>query len=348
MRLPNSFGTCYKLKGNRRKPWIARAFVRRDEKGQSIYETIDYFETKKEGIDAISLRRHNPVTPKADMTLLEVYDEWSAKKYKADKKKRSISKATENNYRAAWLYLKRHEKEKFRDLRTGHWQDIIDECEEKELSNSTMQKIRTVAVMLYDYAIQNDVIDKNYAKFIELPREEKGKKERFADLEVKKIEKGAKNIPWVDTILILIYTGMRISEMLGLTRFNVDIDKKLITGGIKTDAGRDRIIPIHSKIFPYIQKWHEKKGDALICDDDGKRLSAKKYRENMYYPALEKIEVRKLTPHKCRHTFGSLMAEAGVETIFIQQLIGHSDYSFTANEYTHPAIESLREAINKI
>ena len=346
MKLPNSFGTCYRLPGTRRKPWIAREFKGRDEKGMSIYKTIGYFESLQDGMDAISLRRHNPITPKADMTLAEVYKEWSTKKYKPDKKKKSISKATENNYRAAWKYIQRHEKELFRELRTGYWQDIIDECEEKDLSHSTMHKIRTLVVMLYDYAMLNDVVDKNYAKSIELPREEKGKKERFTDPEVKKIEKAAeKKAPWADTVLIMIYSGMRISEMLGLTRFNVDLKNELITGGIKTDAGKDRIIPIHPKILPYIKTWYAKEGETLICSDAGKKLTAKKYREDMYYPALEAAEVRKLTPHKCRHTFGSMAAEKGIETVFIQQMIGHADYAFTANEYTHPDVEALKKAI---
>lgn len=59
-------------------------------------------------------------------------------------------------------------------------------------------------------------------------------------------------------------------------------------------------------------------------------------------------EVRKLTPHACRHTFGSLMVEAGVDTIHIQKIIDNADYSTTANTYTHLEVKSLREAISKI
>lgn len=349
MRLPNGFGTCYKLPGNRRKPWIARVFKARDNNGRSNYETVGYFETKKDGIEAITLRKHNPITPKAAMTLLELYTEWSDKKYKTGKKKKGISKATEDNYRAAWRYAQRYEKEKFAELRTGHWQDIIDECEENDMSRSHMRKIKTLATQLYDYAIQNDVISKNYAKYIELPREEKTKKERFTDPEVLQLEKAAANVPWVDTVLIMIKTGMRIGEMLGLTRFNIDLEQELITGGgIKTDAGKDRVIPIHPDVLPYIKKWYARGGEALICDENGKRLATKKYREEMYYPALEAAKVRKLTPHKCRHTFCSRAAERGIDTKHIQQLSGHSDYAFTANEYTHLEIETLRKAIRKI
>lgn len=355
MRNPNSHGTVYKLKGRRRNPWIARVTTgwtttiakKGKRAGQEVrkqlYQTIGYFETKQEGMDALTMHRISPVSAKTNITLSELYEEWSEGKYK------NISKSTENNYRAAWKYLKKLENAKFKEIRSSHWQSIIDTCKEQDLSQSTIEKIRTLAVLLNTYAIKNDIINKNYASMVDMPKFEKAKKERFTDPEVKKIEKAAeKKIPWVDTVLILIYTGMRISELLGLTRFNVDLKRNLITGGIKTDAGKDRIIPIHPKILPYIQKWYDKGGDSLICDDDGKKLTAKKYREDYYYPALEAAKVRKLTPHKCRHTFGSLMAEAGVDTIYIQQIIGHADYAFTANEYTHPEIEALRKAINKL
>ncbi len=357
MRNPNGYGTVYKLKGRRRKPWIARITVgwtttiatKGKNEGKEVakqnYQTIGFFKTKQEGMDALALHRITPVSPKADITLKEVYEEWSKKKYNRQK----ISKSTENNYRAAWKYIQKLEKAKFKDLRTNHWQDIIDECEKNGLGSSTIKKIKTVAGMLNEYAMINDIVSKNYAEFIEINRTEKVEKNRFTDLEVKAIENKAGKVPWADTILIMLYSGMRISEMLGLTKFNIDPEKKLITGGIKTDAGKNRIIPIHPKIFGYVKQWYDKNGEALICDDRSKKLSAKRYREKMYYPALEEIkDVRRLKPHACRHTFCSRLAEADVETVCIQKLAGHADYSFTANEYTHLEIEILKKAINKI
>lgn len=155
-------------------------------------------------------------------------------------------------------------------------------------------------------------------------------------------------IEWVDTILILIYTGMRISELLGLTRFNVDMNQQLITGGVKTDAGKDRIIPIHPKIEHLVKKWHDKGGNYLICNEKGGKISVSSYREDKYYPALEELGLKRLTPHSCRHTFGTLLSKAGANTKAIQDMIGHSDYALTANVYTHTDLDELRREINKI
>lgn len=349
MRNPNGHGSVYKLSGRRRRPWIARVTVgwtiTKNKKGEEVpkqlCQTIGYFETKSAGMDALALHRVSPVSPKASITLAELYKEWSNGKYQ------HISKSTENNYRAAWKYIQRYEKATFKDLRTSHWQSII-QCAGEGLSRSTLKKIKTVAVMLYEHAMQNDIANKNYADFITLPKESKEERENFSDLDIKTMFDQASSVPWADTILIMIYSGMRISEMLELTKFNVDLEKGFITGGSKTEAGKNRIIPIHPKIFPFIKNWYEKSGESLICNENGKRMLAKYYREKKYYPALEQLEIRKLTPHACRHTFASLMARAKVDTLHIQKIIGHTDYAFTANKYTHLEIEELKKAISKI
>jgi len=211
-------------------------------------------------------------------------------------------------------------------------------------------KKKVLCVLLFNYAVENNILNKNYAEFIDVRKFkfDKTEKERFTDIEIKKLSDLAPANEWVATVLIMIYTGMRISEMLKLTKFNIDLDKKIITGGLKTDAGKNRVIPIHPKIFRYVRYWYDKNGKALICEKEGRAMSANRYRKEYYYSALEAAKVRPLTPHSCRHTFGSLMAAAGVDTVSIQRLIGHADYATTANTYTHPEIESLRNAINKL
>ena len=196
--------------------------------------------------------------------------------------------------------------------------------------------------------MKNDIIVKNYAALIELPKFEEVKKERFSDPEVKKLEDTARNDRWVSVVLIMIYTGFRISELMRLTRFNVDLERQLITGGMKTEAGKDRIIPIHPKIAEHIRTWYNRGGDRLICKDNGSKMSADYFRKNYYYQALEAAGVRRLVPHTTRHTFCSMLAEAGVDPLYIKELAGHTQYSFTADKYTHPQIGELQDAISKL
>lgn len=344
MRNPNGFGGTSKLSGKRRRPYVARITVGWelvDGKAVQKYQTIGYFEKRKDAIDALADYRKNPIPMKADITLAELYDEWSAGKYEY------ISRSTVDSYKAGWKHLSKFGKVIFKELRTAQIQKVIDACHKAGMSRSSLEKIKVVATMLYGYAMQNDIVNKNYAEFVRLPKAEKEEKQIFTDLEIAKLEK-AEGSPWVDTILILIYTGMRINELLSLTRFGVDLDKQTLTGGLKTDAGKDRVIPIHPKIFKHIKAWYDKNGDYLICNDKGKHISDKMYREKFYYPALKALEIRELNPHCCRHTFASLMRKAGADTKAIQKLIGHSKYSFTADTYTHTDIEELKNAIQKI
>ena len=339
---PNGYGTCYRLSGNRRRPWVARVTAGWAHDGRQLYQVIGYFGDEKQCRDALELHRFQPVAPKVDITWGQLYEEWSEVKY------RHIGESTASCYRAAWKYLNRFKGVRVRDIRTGHLQSVIDGCFTAKMSRSTLDKMLTVSVLMLNYAVQNDIVSKNYAEYITMPKAEKTEKQRFTDIEVKRLLDAAPNNEWVGTVLILIYTGTRISEMLRLTRFNVDLEAGIIRGGIKTDAGKNRIIPIHPKIFEYVAHWYHKNGDALICREDGRKFLPQRYREHYYYPALEAAKVSRLSPHACRHTFCTLMAEAGVDTSLIQRLAGHANYATTANTYTHPDLASLKGAIGKL
>ena len=160
-----------------------------------------------------------------------------------------------------------------------HFQGIIDGLCKAGMSRSTLEKVKVLISMLYDNAIQNDITNKNYGKFIHLPKSNKQEKEIFTDIELQTLFK-ADSDEWVMTILILNYTGLRLNELLGLTPFCVDMDNQTMTGGLKTEAGKDRTVPIHPKILKYVQYWLDKKGDFLICKNDGKRIRDSYYRKN--------------------------------------------------------------------
>ena len=356
MRNPNKFGSVYKLKDKpRRKPWVARVTTgwtthiatKGEHKGQEVpkqeYKIIGYYKNRSDALNALSDYHTSPAPPpKADITLGELYKEWSEQKFN------KLSRDTVSNYRAAWSRINVLQDSKFKELRTAHWQGLIDEYK-SSLGHSALKKMKSLASSLYSYALQNDIVSRNYAEFVELPKEEKKVKKIFSDTEIQKMFKKAADVPYLDTVLIMIYTGMRISEMLQLTAFNIDLNNEIITGGIKTEAGKDRVIPIHPKIMPYIKAWYEFGGETLICRmHDKKAMTAKYYRENYYYPALKAAEVTPLVPHSCRHTFASRMSEAGVEAVYTQRIIGHADFAFTYNEYTHPEIEEYKKAIKKL
>jgi len=341
MRYPNGYGTIYKLSGNRRKPWIAQKTVGYDADKKRVYYTIGYYKSRTEAVKALVKYNDNPIGERGDITLVDLYKEWSASKYE------KVGPKTEESYTIAWNHLKTLEKERFKDIRKSHLQKIIDGMTAKGLSKSSCHKVKVLAGLLYKYAMADDIVNKNYAELIEMPTEEKKEKKVFSDLEIKAIEKLAEINEWASTIMIMIYTGMRIGELLILTKFNVDLKEMFITGGIKTDAGKDRIIPIHPKIQKYVRHWYAKEGEFFISKD-GQPVKVKHYRDYLYYPTLAAAGTRKLTPHSTRHTFATLANRAKMDTVLLQKIIGHADYSTTANIYTHPEIQLLKAEMEKI
>jgi len=356
---PNGYGSVVYLGDRRKKPWAVR--MSKTVEGIQSYWYVDYYETKTEAEKRLAAEQISPTSPKANITFKELYEEWKETPAFTD-----ISKQTQDNYTAAYKHLAKLHSSKFINIRTSHIQSIIDNLvsEDKEgnkipLSKSTKTKVKLLCGLLYKYAMQNDICNKNYAEFVKISKEDKREKEIFTDLEIKKLEDND-NIPYVDTILILIYTGLRITELLKLTRFNIDFESMTLTGGLKTDAGKDRTVPIHPKALPYIKKWYDKGFNYLITKEKevgkkGKKeilrgipITANYYRKFIFAPLLEQLGIEKKTPHATRHTCATLLARAGADTNAIKMILGHTDYAFTADTYTHTDVEFLKNEMSKI
>lgn len=335
LKRPNGSGSVYNAGGRRRKPWRAVANVN----GQRI--PVGYFESKTDALDALALYGLKPASSKDNYTLERIYEEMSEIRF------RDISKQTYNNYQAGFKHLITLHKCRFKDIRASDYQKIIDELAVTK-SRSTLEKVKTVAVMVSTYGMENDIIDKNYGSFVKLPKAARGTKTAFSEIEVAKIEQAVGKIPFADCILIMIYSGWRINEFLGLTLESYNAAEQTLTGGLKTEAGKDRTVPIHPKISALVAAWAAKKGKRLICKGDGSKYTDKYFRENCYLPALRQIGVRELYPHECRHTFATLLHKRGVDAKTIAELMGHTDYSVDAETYIHVDNEELKKAVSTL
>jgi len=212
MKRANKTGTIYKLGGKRRNPWIARLCLGYDEDDKRIWRTIGYYRTKADATTALELARIRPLPERPNITLAEIFEEWKHGAYK------NITESSQATYEAAYKHLLPLRGYKFTELRQGHFQQIINSL---GLSYSSLHKIKVLVNQLFNYAVLNDICDKNYAKGIILPKKTQKEKEVFTDAEIKKLFDND-DIPWVDTILCLIYTGFRIQELLNITKFDVD------------------------------------------------------------------------------------------------------------------------------
>lgn len=155
--------------------------------------------------------------------------------------------------------------------------------------------------------------------------------------------------PHYQIILMLIYNGCRISELLDLKKENVNLEEQYFeVVASKTDNGIRRV-PIADKVLPFYKAWYENSQcEYLLSNTHRRHFDYSNYYECYFQPLMEQIGMAH-RPHDTRHTCITLLTEAGVEPTMIKKIVGHSGaMTLTERVYTHLRTETLLEAINKI
>jgi len=328
-RLPNNFGTVYKLSGNRRNPWIARrrtGEVYDDEKhvARPVYTTVGYYPTRKDAMEALAKAPEN-LTRKEEPTFGEVYELWKADKYGEDCLPRS--------YVPTEKHLKPILRKKMVSFRASDIESFINS---DSIPRTVKHFVRTLMNQTFDYAMRHDIIEKNYCAIAKphIDASAKAKKRVFTDSEIKKvwnIDSSEKR----DLVLILLYSGMRINECLNLTVDMVDLDDGYFRTGSKTEAGKDRIIPIHSAIRPVVEnRLKQTKGKLFHFSYETARL----YLDSEFNH----------NPHETRHTFATQAMECGMNEEARKRILGHASEGVTNKVYTHLDIEFLKLEMEKL
>jgi integrase len=179
---------------------------------------------------------------------------------------------------------------------------------------------------------------------------EKAEKEPFTRKEVEKIAAAAEYDETAMIIMIFFYTGFRINELFQLTKENVHLENDIpyFIGGMKTEAGKDRIIPIHSRILPYVKHFAQKESKYLIPNTKGGMTHYRRFKDDRYFPLLEKLGIKRRTPHCTRHTFATGLQAKDTKPEDIIRLMGHTDYKTTTENYIHQQLEQLKKSIENL
>ncbi len=323
LKRANGTGTVYKLSGRRRRPWVAA-------KNKVI---IGYYERKTDAIEALEKLSGRDLSGRYNMTFAEVFEIWKAEHYQE-----IGEKGVEGYNRAFAVFAPLHAK-KFRDLRTADFQSALDSHMKK--SHSTVSKYKQLITQMSQWAIREEICTTNFAKFVRLPENVKKGKDIFTDQEIAKLE--ADNSETAKIVLMLIYTGMRIGELFSLPL--ADYHGTYVVGGEKTEAGRNRIIPIRPegrRCFAYFAQQAD--GPLLLSGYTGQHRP-ENYRKRDYYPLLKKLGIPQKNPHCTRHTYASWARKQGMAPETLQKILGHADYSTTANIYVHTDADELIQAV---
>lgn len=342
MRLENGFGGISHLGGNRRKPYRARVTTGWSEDGKQLYKTVGYYKTRKEALAGLLEYHNNPlVFDNKSITFAEVFERWSKTKYE------DASKSSINLYNAAFMHLEPLHHIVFTNVRPDNIRACISNCDR---GMSTKKSIKVLCKQLYDWAIENDLTDKNYATFVKIKEDEKTMEKQTERLpftydEIQTLWDN-QGIEFVDTILILLYSGMRIEELLILKTENINLTERWLKTGVKTAAGKDRLIPINKSIFKLIENRYNPENEYLLMNSRGRKMQYGNYRRKKWDVIMEKLNMNHL-PHDTRHTFTSEMNKKGIPELHAKRILGHSNKDVTEH-YTHIIIQDLIKEIDKV
>lgn len=351
MRLPPGLGSVHHINDgkNRRKPYRARVlshveFNAETGKATQKYITIGYFEEEVDAIEALINYRKDPYTLEAaTCTFEDVFQMWKAKKYP------EVSMSGQRGYDAAYKNSAPLHKLKMRDIRASHMEDIMQTT---EFGHQSQVKMKSLWGQIFKYALEHDIIQKNYADFVKVRDEATGTNKTAIPKEDR--EKIWKAIDAGDLdaeiAMIYLYTGMRASELLEIKKENVDLSTRIMVGGLKTDAGKDRRIPIHKSILPFVERLMQTDGEYLVMRYDKgapEKMSYARFSQYHWIPLMERLGMKDYTLHYGRHTCATMLREAKVEEDLRKLILGHANGDIT-DRYTHHPDSMLIEAIDSI
>ncbi len=342
MRLPNGYGSVHKLSGNRRNPWRARKTSGWDESTnppKQTYITIGYFPTRQAAIKALADFNENPYDINTNTTTFaEVYDKWSTEHFE------KIVPSATRTWKAAYRYCKPLYNMRFRDIRASHLEGVIRDA---DVGSATKSRMKSLFNLMYRFALKHEIADKNYAELCDSVKRTKPQLVRVPfTSEEEQILWDNIDFPFVDMVLIEMYSGWRPQELCSLETENINLTDWTMRGGLKTESGKNRIVPIHSKILPLIKAIYTPENKYLFNDEKENRMTYEKY-----YGRFNKICTRfnlKHKPHDTRHTFITNADRCGVNDYCLKLIVGHTTNDVTKKVYTHETIKTLKNEIEKI
>ena len=346
----NGTGSVYKLPNG---TWIAVKVLRReiDEQGKSHRVTVSKsgFRTKKEALQYLpNLTQQTKQEKRKTITFKQLFDKWEPTHKK--------SKSTMDCYRAAMKHFQPVWNEPILEITVDDLQECMDDC---TAGKRTLENMKAVCGLLYKYAIPRNLASLNMGQYLVVNGAAGIGKEGLPMDTLDTLVKNVDKVPYANYIVAECYLGFRPSELLELDVSNYDRVNKTLTGGAKTEAGKNRVVTISPKIQSIIDRLTENKiAGPIFCAENGSQMPIEEYRQK-FYEALEAcgienpitevngVKRRKYTPHSCRHTFSTLMKNVQAPDKDKLALIGHTSTEMLRH-YQDVDIDGLRRITDAI
>lgn len=336
MKNPNGYGTIKKLSGLRRRPFVFMVSVNGKQKA------MGYFATKLEALAfQVDYNKSHGLHRLSKITFAELYVRWMPKHVAYT----SVSKSTINGYECAYKHCASLYDLPVADIKYSHLQTVIDNM--VGLSYASKKKVRNLLSLLFAYAREMEYTTRDFTGLIKIGKNRPvNPHHAISKRKVNQLWKMLDS-PDVDSILILIYTGMRNGELRNLLKSDINKKQKYINIRKSKTAACIRIIPIHSKIWPLIEKRLASPGAYLLSTPDGTHYTYTKL-SRVFARVMAKIHGQKHKLHDTRHTCATWLDNAEVNDNARKMILGHARHDVTNGVYTHKNLRQLRKAIEKI
>ena len=351
MRMPYGFGSVCKLSGKRSKPYVVRVTVGYEVNEKTggkkqIMETIGYVETKRQGRKMLESYHLDGRLDKKS-TFKDVF-------YLFLENEGDVSHSKKKALKCSFNLCEDIHNDIFSELRLEDLQETVDSMGK---NYTTLTKVRTLFRHMYSFAIMQDIVHKDYSESLNLKKHmikymednKHSPRDKIKEDEIEKLWTKHK-LPYYQIILILIYTGVRVSELLELRKEDVHLDQHCFDIIASKTKNGIRKVPIADKIYPFVESWYHSKPESeyLVHKEDGGKFTYRNYYDSYFKPLMLDIGMI-YSPHYCRHTFISMMVMAGVDQAMIKKIVGHNGrLSLTERIYTHFEIQSMLNSVNKI
>lgn len=340
-RLPNGFGQITEIKGRYlRKPFRAMVSVGKKPNGRPNSKILAYFPTYNEAYAALVEYNRNPYDLDQTITVKELYERWIDEAF-------TEANTTKRQYTSVWPLCEPVYDMKAQDIRVRHVKAIIDSTDVP----TAKTRIKSLFNKMLDYALEYEIVQKNYARDFRVDTVEIQTNHVAYSKQEMNILWQNTSIPLVNAILLQCYTGFRPQELCKIKLEDVNINERCITGGMKTEAGKDRIVPICDKAMKLINKlmyMSELLGcEYLVCDNAGKPMTYNKY-YHRFENIMKEIGIDGHKPHDPRKTFVTMCKDKDVDEYAIKRIVGHKIEDITESVYTDRKLDWLLEEVKKI
>lgn len=351
LRMPNGYGSIIKLSGKRRKPYAVRITTgislienNGEYRAKQSFRYLEYFEKRADAIRYLSnynaglrIAEHRAISEIP--TFAEIYEKVIAER---ENSKKGLKSNLKRSYNAAFKKFSALHDMKICNIRYSDVQSAVDD--NSSMSKSTVNNMLIVAHAVAAYAVKYEYITTDFSEHLTANyRDEQHDIHKPFTHEEIEILKKDRSEPAALFALIIIYTGMRPSELLEATITDSDLSRHYFIGGMKTAAGKNRVIPLHPYIESLIAERLAETGSTHLFPE----MSLVTLRNRYWDRYMQSVDMDHL-PHDGRHTCATLMEKAGVPLNRRKLILGHKITDITDGVYTHVPPSELVAEISKI